>query len=63
MDGFVIQATGTVEFEDGFMTGVLLGGYWYHCGGCIKPRINSEPFGHRLVLGVLQLSYVDQIPT
>ena len=25
MVGFVIQATGTVGFEDGFMTGVLLG--------------------------------------
>ena len=24
----VIQATGTVEFEDGLRTGVLLGGCW-----------------------------------
>ena len=26
--GSVIQATGTVEFEDGLRTGVLLGGCW-----------------------------------
>ena len=26
--GFVIQATGTVEFEDGLRTGVLPGGHW-----------------------------------
>ena len=30
--GSVIQATGTVEFEDGLKTGVLLGGCWYSCG-------------------------------
>ena len=27
--GFVIQATGTVEFEDGLRTGVLPRGCWY----------------------------------
>ena len=28
MVGFVIQATGPVEFEDGLRTEVLPGGYW-----------------------------------
>ena len=31
--GSVIQATGTVEFEDGLRTGVLPGGCWCPCGG------------------------------
>ena len=34
MAGSVIQATGTVEFEDGFRTGVHSGGCWCPCGGC-----------------------------
>ena len=34
MEGSVIQATRSLEFEDG--------GYWCHCGDCIKPRINSN---------------------
>ena len=29
MAGSVIQATGTVEFENGLRTGVLPGGCWY----------------------------------
>ena len=28
----VIQATGTLEFEDGLRTGVLPGACWYPCG-------------------------------
>ena len=31
--GSVIQASGTVEFEDGLRTGVLPGGCWCPCGG------------------------------
>ena len=31
MAGFVIQATGMVEFEDSLRTGVLLGGCWCPC--------------------------------
>ena len=31
--GSVIQATGTVEFEDDLRTRVLPGGCWYPCGG------------------------------
>ena len=38
--GSVIQTTGTVEFEVGLRTGVLLGGCWYPLGGCTYPRIN-----------------------
>ena len=38
--GSVIQATGTVEFEDGLRTGFLPGGCWYSFG-----RINSTPSG------------------
>ena len=32
MAGSVIQATGTVEFEDRLRTGVLPGDCWYTCG-------------------------------
>ena len=39
----VIQATGTVEFEDGLRTGVHLGGCWCPWGGCTDPRINFKP--------------------
>ena len=49
--GSVIQATGTVIFEDGLRTGVLPGSCWYPYGGHIKPRINSAPpRGCRLVM-------------
>ena len=41
--GSVIQATGTLEFEDGLRAGVLLGGCWCPCGGCTYPRINPKP--------------------
>ena len=47
----------TVEFEDGLRTGVLHGGCWCPCGGCIYPRINSaSPGVCRLVLGWVWLS-------
>ena len=49
--GSVIQAIGMVEFKDGLRTGVLLVGCWWHCGDCIKFRINSFPLlDCRLVL-------------
>ena len=64
--GSVIQATGTVEFEDGLRTGVLPGGCWYPCGGRTYPRINSAPPGGcGLVMGAVWLSkgpLSDQIP-
>ena len=64
--GSVIQATGTVEFEDGLRTGVLPGGCWYPCGGCTYPRINSAPPGGcGLVIRAVWLSkgpLSDQIP-
>ena len=43
MAGSVIQATGTVEYEDGLRTGVLHGGCWCPWGGRTYPRINSKP--------------------
>ena len=55
--GSVIQATGTVEFEDGLRTGVLHGGCWCPWGGRTYPRINSKPpWGCGLVLGWVWLS-------
>ena len=55
--GSVIQATGTVEFEDGLRTGVHLGGCWCHCGGRTYPRINFKPlWGCGLVPGWVWLS-------
>ena len=55
--GSVIQATGTVEFEDGLRTGVLPGGCWCPCGGRTQPRIKSKPpWGCGLVLGAVWLS-------
>ena len=39
--GFVTQATGTLEFEDGLRTGILPESC--PCGGCIYLRINSKP--------------------
>ena len=38
-----VQATATVEFEDGLRTEVLLGGCWCPCGSCTYPRINFKP--------------------
>ena len=37
--GSAIQATGTVEFEDGLKTGVLLGGCWCPLG---RPHIAKD---------------------
>ena len=55
--GSVIQASGTVEFEDGLRTGVLLGGCWCPWGGRTYPRINFKPlWGCGLVLGWVWLS-------
>ena len=55
--GSVIQATGTVEFEDGLRTGVLPGGCWCPCGGRTQPRIKSNPpWGCGLILGAVWLS-------
>ena len=31
----VIEAIASLEFEDDFSPGVLLGGYWYPCGSSI----------------------------
>ena len=39
----VIQAAGTVEFENGLRTGVLSGGCWCPYGGSNYPRINLNP--------------------
>ena len=62
--GSVIQASGTVEFEDGLRTGVLLGGYWCPWGGHTYPRINTKPpWGCGLVLGWVWLSLGPQFQT
>ena len=59
--GSVIQATGTVEFEDALRTGDLHGGCWCPWGGRTYPRINTKPpWGCRLVLEAVWLS--DRIP-
>ena len=51
---FLIQATGTVEFEDCLRTGVLPGGCWCPCGDHTYPRINAKlPLGSKLLLGVV----------
>ena len=53
----VIQAIGTVEFEDGLRMGVLLGGCWYPWGSRTYPRTNTKPpWGCGLVLGWVWLS-------
>ena len=66
MAGSEIQATGTVEFEDGLRTGVLPGGCLYPCGSCTYPRINSKPPGVRVGPGggvvVIGTLLSDQIP-
>ena len=55
--GSVIQATGTVEFEDGLRKGVFLVGCWCPWGGRTYPRINIKPpWGCGLVLGWVWLS-------
>ena len=63
----VINAIARPEFEDGLWTGVFPGGYWYHCGECIKPKNNSNSlFGCGLILWAVWLSYEplsNQIPT
>ena len=52
--GSVIQATGTVESEDGLRMGVFLGGCWCYCGDFIKSRVNPNPLlGYRLIMGVV----------
>ena len=57
LTGSVIQATGTVKFEDGLRMGVLPGGCWCSCGGSTYPRINIKPpRGWGLVLGWMWLS-------
>ena len=44
--GSVIQATGTVEFEDGLRTGVLQEDCWCPCGVRTKPMVTAKhPFG------------------
>ena len=55
--GSVIQASGTVEFEDGLRMGVLFGGCWCSCEDHTYPRINFKPpWGRGLVLGWVCLS-------
>ena len=50
----VIQASGTLEFEDDFETEVLYESYWCLWNDCIKIRINSNTLvGSGLVLGVV----------
>ena len=50
--GSVIHAVGTMDFEDGLRMGVLSRGFWYHCGDCTRPRINSNSLlGCRLFMG------------
>ena len=44
--GSVIQASGTVEFEDGLRTGVLQEDCWCPCGVRTKPMVTAKhPFG------------------
>ena len=63
--GSVIQASGTVEFEDGLRTGVLLGGCWCPWGGCTylnqfqtPLEVQVGPGGSVVVIGTL---FSDQI--
>ena len=54
MAGSVIQATGTVESEDGLRMGVHLGGCWCHYDDCTKSWMNTNPLlGCRLILGAI----------
>ena len=59
MAGSVIQATGTVEFEDGLRMEVLPGGCWCPCMGGIKLQLLC---GVRIELAVGALPYLARIP-
>ena len=66
MAGSVIQATGTVEFEDGLRTGVLPGDCWCPWCGRTYPRINTKPRGGGwswVGCGCHKDSILDLIPT